>query len=98
MPLLKFWIERQGGYYEDKPELVWVSGDKRFRSAREAIVEVRKRDRADLMYNPEQYRTRLSDLLSRATDEEQIARISVLSKEFEQEYDKFFGKENPHKV
>ncbi len=85
------------GYYEDKPEIVWVSDDNRYRSAREAITVARNRDRIELMHNPEPYRERLSTLLSKAKDEEQVSRIKSLQDEFEQEYDKFYGRNNPTK-
>lgn len=77
------------GYIESKPERLWISGDRRFQSARDAITFFRSRGREEIIHNPEQYRNRLNDLLSRASDTDQIKRIRTLSEEFEQEVERY---------
>lgn len=92
-------IERRGladrisvykrGYVEDEPELLWVSDDHRFQSAREAITYYRNIERKRIMQQPDQYRERLQRLLRKAADKDQIVRIKKLAEEFEQEVKKY---------
>ena len=93
-------IERRGladkisvykrGYVEDNPELLWVSGDQRFQSTKEAITYFRSKERRELMQQPDQYRKRLQSLLNRVTDKDQISRIMKLAEEFEQEVERYY--------
>lgn len=77
------------GYIEDNPELLWVSGDRRFKTARDSITHFRDKEREELMENPEQYRERIQSLLLKAENPEQKSRIEKLSKEFEIEVSRY---------
>ena len=81
------------GQIETKPERLWISGDRRFNCAREAITFYRSKGRKDVLNNPEQYKKRLVNLLSRAKDPDQIERIKILSEEFEQEIERYNSQE-----
>ena len=53
------------GYVEEKPELVYVTGNRKFPSTVEAIKSERARQEYEIVQNPESYLQRISNLRTR---------------------------------
>lgn len=80
------------GYIRNKPELVYVSGDKRYSSIVEAVVAERAKNRKELLSNPKAYLDRISKLRKQAQktgpNPKQIERINRIEEEFNLELEK----------
>ena len=73
------------GYIEERPELIYITGDRRFQSTAEAIRQERKKQTVELFKNPEPYIIRIKDLKARATNYQNtslIRRIDTLENMF----------------
>lgn len=53
------------GYVEEKPELIYIAGDRRFSSASEAIRHERRRQELELFRDPADYLRKLNELKAR---------------------------------
>lgn len=76
------------GYLIERPELVYVNGDKRYPSAVSAVIAERNRNRSDLLRNPETYFSRIQSLRERVERDgipEQLERIGMLETQFREE-------------
>lgn len=79
------------GYSPERPELVYVNGDKRYPSAVSAIIAERAKNRQELLRYPEQYFERIEDLRTRIEQKgisQQIDKLNKLKSSFEEELKK----------
>lgn len=73
------------GYRENTPELIYISGDKRYPSISEAIRMERNKQEKELFNNPEVYLRRIKELRERVkvnNNEYLLNRIELLEKDF----------------
>lgn len=80
------------GYSADRPELVYVSGDKKYHTAVEAVTTERSKNRQELLRNSEIYLQRIDDLMNRVRENNgiklQIDRLKELKEDFQNEIEK----------
>lgn len=76
------------GYSINRPELVYINGDNKYRSTVEAIIAERHKNRQELLRNPEDYLLRIHGLKERVQKtgiDTQLTRIERLEDEFKKE-------------
>ena len=76
------------GYNETQPELVFILGDKKYMSATEAIRDIRKKNRKELLENSERYFDRINKLRAKAKSPVLLEKLDQLEAEFRQELGK----------
>ena len=66
------------GYIQQKPELIYVAGDSRFQSVRDAIVYERSRQEKELFRNPKLYLDRIDNLKERLKEKRNDSLVNRL--------------------
>lgn len=85
------------GYLFNKPELLHVSGDRRYSSIVEAVITERNKNRQEILKNPEAYYQRIESLRERVLKNgipDQISRLEELKELFDIEVAKDKEKHN----
>ena len=81
----EMYVYKRGLYHENKPELIYQAGDKRFPSTSEAVRYERHRQEVELFNNPEAYLNRISELKEKVKEVGNmnlLNRIEFLEKDF----------------
>jgi len=72
------------GYREDRPELIYESGDPRFKSVSDAVRAARKEETNKLLKNPGNYRMKIKRLLEKNLEPTLREKVEDLGEEFEE--------------
>ena len=78
------------GYIEDKPELIYVAGNKRFPSTAEAVKHERRMQEITLFNDPEPFLKRINNLKKKIKDNNSLLfRLQLLENDFIANLDRY---------